>query len=96
MKRFIIKQSDEEFYTSHSGLALIGLALNRFTSLTTALKVMDAPGDLISGLDIIRSYRTLLAQGKSDFVAIEQYRNDDFFREALGCKTVPSEGTLLQ
>ena len=96
MKRFIIEQSDEEFYTSHSGLALIGLALNRFTSLTTALKVMDAPGDLISGLDIIRSYCALLAQGKSDFVAIEQYRKDDFFREALGCKTVPSEGTLRQ
>jgi len=31
MKRFIIEQSDEEFYTSHSGLALVGLALNRFT-----------------------------------------------------------------
>ena len=74
MKRFVIEQSDEEFYTSHSGLALVGLALNRFTSLATALKAMDAPGDLITGLDIIRSYCALLAQGKSDFVAIEQYR----------------------
>jgi len=72
------------FYTSNSGLALIGLALNRFTSLSSALAAMDAPGDLISGVDIIRSYCALLAQGKSDFVAIEQYRNDDFLREALG------------
>jgi hypothetical protein len=96
MKRFVIEQSEEEFYTSHSGLALVGLALNRFTSLATALKVMDAPGDLISGLDIIRSYCALLAQGKSDFVAIEQYRKDDFFREALGNRAVPSEGTLRQ
>jgi len=96
MKRFVIEQSDEEFYTSHSGLALVGVALNRFTTLATAMKVMDAPGDLISGLDIIRSYCALLAQGKSDFVAIEQYRKDDFFREALGNKGVPSEGTMRQ
>lgn len=96
MKRFIIEQSDEEFYTSHSGLALVGLALNRFTSLSSALAVMDAPGDLIAGLDIIRSYCALLAQGKSDFVAVEQYRDDDFFQEALGNKEVPSEGTMRQ
>jgi hypothetical protein len=96
MKRFIIEQSDEEFYTSQSGLALVGLALNRFTSLSSALAVMDAPSDLISGIDIIRSYCALLAQGKSDFVAVEQYRKDDFFREALGNKDVPSEGTLRQ
>jgi hypothetical protein len=96
MKRFIIEQSDEEFYTSQSGLALVGLALNRFTSLSTALAVMDAPSDLIAGIDIVRSYCALLAQGKSDFVAVEQYRKDDFFREALGNKDVPSEGTLRQ
>lgn len=96
MKRIIIEQSDEEFYTSHSGLALVGMALNRFTSLASALAVMDAPGGLIAGVDIIRSYCALLAQGKSDFVAIEQYRGDDFFREVLGNKDVPSEGTMRQ
>jgi hypothetical protein len=96
MKRFIIEQSDEEFYTSHSGLALVGLALNRFTSLSSALAVMDTPGDLIAGIDIIKSYCALLAQGKSDFVAVEQYRTDDFFRESLGNKDVPSEGTMRQ
>jgi hypothetical protein len=96
MKRFFIEQSDEEFYTSHSGIALVGLALNRFTSLASDLAVMGAPGDLISGIDIIRSYCALLAQGKSDFVAVEQYRDDDFFRESLGNKCVPSEATLRQ
>jgi len=29
MKRIIIEQSDDEFYTSHSGLALAGLCINR-------------------------------------------------------------------
>jgi hypothetical protein len=38
MKRFIIEQSNQEFYTSHSGLALVGLALNRHTALASALK----------------------------------------------------------
>jgi hypothetical protein len=52
MKRFIIEQSDEEFYTSHSGLALVGLGLNRFTSLSSSLADMGAPGDLITGIDI--------------------------------------------
>lgn len=96
MKRFGIELSDEEFYTPHSGLALVGLALNRFTSLASSLAAMNAPADLIAGIDIIRSYCALLAQGKSDFIAIEQYRNDDFFREALSNKATPSEGTMRQ
>ncbi len=29
MKRFILEKSDDEFYTSHSGRALIGLGVNR-------------------------------------------------------------------
>ncbi len=33
MKRFILEYSDEEFYTSTSGIALVGHALNRFTNL---------------------------------------------------------------
>jgi len=96
MKLFVIEQSDEEFYTSHSGLALVGLALNRFTSLSSAFAAMDAPADLISGIDIIRSYCALLAQGKSDFVAVEQYRNDYFFREALGNSNQNSFAKLSQ
>jgi len=53
-----------------------------------------APSDnVISHADVIKSYCGLLAQAKSDFVAIEQYRSDDFFRESLGNKQVPSEDT---
>jgi hypothetical protein len=52
-----------------------GEIMNRFTSLSSALADMDSPGDLIAGIDIIRSYCALLAQGKSDFVAVEQYRS---------------------
>lgn len=96
MKRFIIEQSDDEFYTSHSGLALVGLALNRFTSLASSLDAAAATDDNISHEDVIKSYCGILAQAKSDFVAVEQYRDDDFFRESLGAAQVPSEGTMRQ
>jgi len=96
MKRFVIEQSDEEFYTSHSGISLVGLALNRFTSIPSGLAKIAPSDNVISHADVIKSYCGLLAQAKSDFVAIEQYRCDDFFRESLGNKQVPSEGTMRQ
>jgi hypothetical protein len=96
MKRFTIEQSDEEFYTSHSGISLVGLALNRFTSIPSELAKVAPSYDVISHADAIKSYCGLLAQAKSDFVAVEQYRADDFFRESLGNKQVPSEGTMRQ
>jgi hypothetical protein len=95
MKRFVIEQSEDEFYTTHAGLAFIGPALNRFTSLARALSALDAPADLISNMIVITSYCALLAEGKSDFTAIEQHRRDDLhFRTSLGMKSVPSEATL--
>jgi len=80
MKRFIIEQSDDEFYPSTSGIALVGLALNRFTNIASSLAKAVPLSHGISSADVIRSYCALLAQGKSDFAAIEQHREDDFFR----------------
>jgi len=34
MKRFILEQSTKEYYSSHSGLALVGIALNKFTDIS--------------------------------------------------------------
>jgi len=96
MKRFQIEQSDEEFYTSQSGVSLIGLGINRFTTLPSALAKAVPTDDVISHGDVIKSYCGILAQAKSDFVAVEQYRGDDFFREALGNSHVASEGTMRQ
>ena len=33
MKRFILEQSDDEYFKNHSGLDLIGLRINRFSGL---------------------------------------------------------------
>lgn len=95
MKRFIIEKSKDEFYTSHSGIALIGLCLNRYTSLAKLLAgVSKLKKGAISHADVVRSYIGLLCLGKSDFAAIEGFRQDRFFREALGLKDVASEPTL--
>lgn len=97
MKRFIIEQSDEEFYTSHSGLALIGLCINRFTRLRQYLdKLPPLKKGAISHADVVRSYLGVLCLGKSDFAAIEGFRRDTFFRESLALSEVPSEPTLRQ
>ena len=84
MKRFIIEHSDEEFYTSTSGIALVGLGLNRFTDLASSVAKAVPLSHGISHADVIRSFCALLAQGKSDFVAIEQHREDDFFVKFWG------------
>jgi hypothetical protein len=97
MKQFIIAQSKKEFYTSHSGLALVGLCLNRLCSLPA--KAMDAFPKRSGGIgldDILRSYVGLLTLGQSDFEAISNRREDDHFSQSLGISRVPSAETLRQ
>ena len=97
MKQFIITQSKREFYTSHSGLALVGLCLNKLCSLPA--KAMDAFPRKFGGIgldDVLRSYVGLLTMGKSDFEAITDCRDDDHFSQSLGVARVPSAETLRQ
>ena len=97
MKRFIIEQSDNEFYTSHSGLALIGLCINRFSGLPKQVAGKMTRGqDKISHTDIVRSMLGLLCLGKSDFEAISSMRDDTYFKQSLGISTVPSVERLRQ
>ena len=96
MKRFVIEQSGQEFYTSHSGLALVGLAVNRHTRLARALKAAIPQRHGISHGDIAKSYLGLLCLGKSDFEAVENVREDAFFKQALGIERVPLTERLRQ
>jgi len=94
--RFTIEQSDSEFYTSQSGMALVGLAVNRYTTLASRV-AKAAPCQGIATADVLRCYLGLLCQGKSDFEAIRPFWEDDeFFAAALGVKDVPSPETLRQ
>lgn len=94
--RFTIEQSDTEFYTSQSGMALVGLAINRHTTLASRL-AKAAPSQGTAAADVLRCYIGLLCQGKSDFEAIRPFWEDDeFFAAALGVQKVPSPETLRQ
>ncbi len=97
MKQFVLEQSKKEFYTSHSGLALVGLCLNKLCSLPTKARDAFPIGSGGIGLDdIIRSYVGLLTIGKSDFEAITDCRDDDHFSQSLGVGRIPSPETLRQ
>jgi len=94
---FIIEESDEVL-TTHSGLALVGLLLEK-THLSNRLNTISVPGRTyteISNRDVAYAYLGLLCQGKSDFDHIEPFRNDEFFPEALRVTDVPSSPTLRQ
>jgi len=96
MKRLIIEQSSTETYTSHSGLALVGLCLNQLNGFFKALKVNIPFHHGTSHLDLIKSYLGVLCLGKSDFEAIEGFRQDSFFKNALSIKHVLSCSRLRQ
>ena len=97
MKRFILEQSNDEFYTSHSGLALAGLCINRYSNLSRVTgRKMENNGNLTSNTDILRSYLGLLCIGKSDYEAITAMRDDDYFKSSLGITNVPSSERLRQ
>ena len=99
MKRFIIEQSDKEFYTSHSGLALIGLGINRYSALPAAARKAFPVTNGTNGIgldDILRSYVGMLSLGQTDYEAVTNKRDDNYFKQSLGIKKVPSTETLRQ
>ena len=96
MKRLILEQSNDEFYTSHSGLALIGACINRYSDLGRQVGRLAGNSGQIAEIDILRSYLGLLCLGKSDFQAITGMRNDEYFKQSLGIGRLPSAERLRQ
>ena len=94
MPRFELKQSTRHI-TSHAGLILVGQCLEA-ARLELLDKKFPAPKGQMPTSDIVKSYGGLLALGKSDFEAIEAFRGDRFFREALRIGKVPSSAWLRQ
>ena len=94
MTDFIIKKLPYDL-SSHAGLAFIGKYLKR----VNVNALIDPAFPVRSGVansDILKSYVALLCLGKSDFDAIENFRENAFFMRALGLHTVPSSPTLRQ
>ena len=94
MPRFELKQSTRHI-TSYAGLVLIGQCLAA-AELQCLDKQFPVPKGQMRTSDLVKSYIGLLALGKSDFEAIEAFRQDRFFREALDIKKVPSSVWLRQ
>ncbi|WMT47474.1 MAG: IS1380 family transposase [Acidithiobacillus caldus] len=93
--KFVLEQSGGTL-TSLAGLALVGQALHRFAQLP---QLVDPSLPVRSGIpnsDILLAMVGLLCQGKSDFEAIERFRQDAFYPRALGLRGVPSSATLRQ
>ena len=81
--------------SSHAGLAFIGKYLKR----VNVNALIDPKFPVRSGVansEILKSYLALLCLGKSDFDAIEGFRDNAFFKRALGLGTVPASPTLRQ
>ncbi len=95
--RFVIEESDEVL-TTHAGLALIGLLLEKteLSSHHNDIPVPDRTYSEISNCDVAYPYLDLLCFRKSDFDHIEPFREDEFFTEVLQVIHVPSSPTLRQ
>ncbi len=93
---FDLSQSREKL-TSHSGLALIGRALGQ-TSINMFVDSLTTPNQkgevTISHSNVLISYMGLLSQGKSNYEAISDFRDDDFFKLSLDIQRVPASSTL--
>ena len=95
--RFEIVQGDEQL-SSHSGLALAGVILDR-SSIRKRLDVVvlpEHPFPEISHGEVATAMIGLICVGKPDFDAIEAFRDDPFFTQSLGLDSVPSSPTLRQ
>ena len=88
--RFTIRQT-QQLITGQAGLVLAGQALSRFAQLPQQFDPrFPVRSTALPASNVIKSYLGLLCQAKSDFEAIEGYRKDGFFAQALGLRGVPS------
>jgi Transposase DDE domain group 1 len=95
MRQLIVKQLDYEL-TPVAGLALVGHYLKAVQPLLGRLDAALPIKNGVRNSDIVRSYVGLLVQGKSDFDAIENFRGDTSYKQALGIGLLPSSPTLRQ
>ncbi|AEF99269.1 IS1380 family transposase [Methylomonas methanica] len=94
MARFKLKASKKEF-TSYAGLALVGQCMD----IINVEAVVDGRIPVSQGIktsDVVKSATGLLSIGKSDFEAIEPFREDRFFKQALNLRKVPGSVWLRQ
>lgn len=88
----------DKILVNTSGLARIAHHLNDtkvFSKINRVSRIKKNSG-VISDYDIIKTLIALICLGNTDYEAVEQYRNDKFFKKVLKLKHVPSAPTLRQ
>ena len=95
MTDFIIKKLPYDL-TSNAGLALVGQYRKHLGNSAWVDHKLPLGVGVIAQSDILKSYLSMLLQGKNDFDAIEEFRGDDFFTHALDVGTEASSSTLRQ
>ena len=96
MPRFKIELTDD-LISSNSGLVFVGeafqyLGFDKHLSSLSCIKAMKK----IPFTDILRAYMGILCVGKNSFESIDDFKEDHYFRKALGLQYVPSKETLRQ
>jgi hypothetical protein len=69
IKRFKLEQSDADII-NHSGLALVGRAIKRYTRLSITLDTRVPLRHGIRHSDVVKSYLPLLSMRKNNFEAV--------------------------
>ena len=95
--QFIISTTDEVLIPQ-AGLGLVGVLLqdSKLRQRIDALDVEGCTRPEIKHGDVVAAAIGLLCLGKSDFNDIEMFCDDEFFRQSLGLRQIPSEPTLRQ
>lgn len=91
-------KTTNDILCNNAGLVFIGNQLQNkaFEREIKKLSALKNSSGLITDIDIIKSLIGLITLGKTEYDAIEEYRNDDYFKTALGLKRVASSPTLRQ
>jgi len=90
-----IEQSTSEIYSSNAGVLLVGQCVNKYSELESVCSTLP-PGGEISNADMLRTYIGVLAQGKSDFEAVENVRENRAFNMSMQIKKPISSSRLRQ
>lgn len=88
----------DKMLINNSGLAKIAHYLNDtkvFSKINRVSKIKKNSG-VISDYEMIKTQIALLCLGKTDYEAVEQYRNDKFFKKVFKLNRVPSAASLRQ
>ena len=89
-----IEQSTSEIYGSNTGTLLVGKCL-KYSELEYVCSTLS-PGGEISNADMLRTYIGVLAQGKSDFEAVENVRENRTFKLSMEIEKSISSSRLRQ